>query len=136
MKKLLIIGALLFSALSTVRAAPSLAPTNYLGANYRYIAGTTATTITVAANVDYIMIPRTNLSASLTGDMCSNDVRSLFYFIVARGNAAVDALPTTNTFRKLTVDTGTPIGTVSNLIRRTYQQTFYLDGSGLSPAGE
>lgn len=127
----LLIG--LFAA--SAHAKPSTNPTNYLGSTYVFT-NSGAGTVTLPANIDYICIPRTNISVALTAAICTNDLRSMLYFFVKKAHAVVDAQPSTNTFSKLTVNTGTMSGTVSNMLRQTFSQTFFLDGSGLAPAGE
>lgn len=118
-------------------AAPSQAPSAFLGSNYVFATAATNGIITnLAANVDYICIPRTNVNPALTAAMCTNDMRSMIYFFVKRTHDVIDALATTNKFKKISVTTGSFNTTVSNLVQRSFTQTFTLDAAALAPAGE
>ena len=134
--KILAAIAIVSAALLSTKAAPNQNPTNFLGGDFRFIAGSSETNIVIPPNVDFVMIPRSNISPSLTAAQCTGDVRTLAYFMVRRIHDGVNSLPSTNTFRKLTVGETDFSGTVSNLIRKTFSQTFTLDGSAIAPAGE
>ena len=135
--KLKILAVLAIAAASafTTKAAPNQNPTNFLGANF-VVTNSGAGTVELPAGIDYVCIPRTNINAALTFAQCTGDVRTLAYFMVRRIHDGVNSLPSTNTFRKLTVGDSDFSGTVSNLIRKTFSQTFTLDGSAIAPAGE
>jgi hypothetical protein len=113
-------------------------PSAFLGSGYTFQTSTTNGVVTnLSAGVDYLCIPRTNVSANLTAAMCTNDVRSMAYYFVMKIHGVIDAQPVTNRFTRLTVSTGNMNGLgYSNLIQRVMQQTFLLDGSQLAPAAE
>jgi hypothetical protein len=82
-------------------------------------------------------VPRTNVSPSLSAAACTGDVRTVYYFFVQVANGYIVSLPATNTYNKVTAYIGPYQGTgQSNLILQTFNESFYLNGSGLAPAGE
>ena len=137
MKRILVTLAVIAAGIYGVKSiAADATPSTYFGANYVFT-NSGAGTVTLPTNTDYLCIARTNISPNLTALACTNDVRTIMYFIVLNIQTAINAQPATNTFQKLTVQTY-PITDAgySNLLRRSFNQTFILQGGNIVPAGE